>query len=194
MKISKVPNNIVCSTRVLIHKRKDKWTISLRLGALHYQMIQNISIRMFCYADDGHGMSITNLPAGKFSEVGGAALSGPEPWNIRHVVDENSPIKHVDFGAEESVKEALEEGFDIFVQGFDATTGRSVGMQRHFGWDPEEAGSGYVVYAPEGSMASSMVKMTVEEQALHPSNAGKKWGIDWRGFNALKLHSGADPM
>ena len=194
MKISKVPNNMVVSTRVLVHKRKGKWTISLRIGSLHYQVIHNISIRMFCYADDGNGMSITNLPAGGFSEAGGAALNGPEPWNIRHVVDEKSPIAHVDFDHEESVKKALSEGFDFFVQGFDATTGRSVGMGRHFGWDPEGPGIGHIVYAPEGSMDDVMVKMSEEQQNLQPSNAGKKWGINWHGFNALKLHSGSDPM
>ena len=197
MKISKVPNNIVASTRALIHKRKGKWTISVRLGTMHFQMIHNISIRMYCYADDGNSMSIACLPAGGFSENGGATLAGPEPWNIRHVVDDKSPLAFVDFdGGIEPVKKALGEGVDLFVQGFDATTGRSVGLHRHYLWEHEEYPNlGHIVFAPEGSMADAITKMSPEQQQSGPpSNANKRWGIDWRGFNALKLRPGAEPI
>ena len=43
---------------------------------------------------DGSQYRIQYLDAGSFSVAGGVNLAGPEPWNIRHVVDENSPIKH----------------------------------------------------------------------------------------------------
>ena len=186
LKISQVPNNFVTTDRAIIHKRNGKWTMSLRLGLLHQQIVRNISIRMFCYAKVGNGISILALNAGPFAEAGSFAMEGPEPINIRHVVDENSPLKEIDWEDRSQLEEALSEGLDVHVHGFDSLTGRSCGIHKMYRWDDQT-----LVYEPEGKMADSAIYMQPEHIRLHKSNVGKKWGIDWKNFNGIVRRPGA---
>jgi hypothetical protein len=186
MKISQVPNNFVVSDRAIVHRRNGKWTVSLRIGLLHKQVVRSVSIRMFCYAQVGNGVSILNLDAGPFARAGGFNMEGPEPINIRHVVDEASPMKELDWEDRTVLEKALSEGLDLHVHGFDSMTGRSCGVHAMFRWD-----DGTLVYAPEGSLADSATQMTPEHVALRKSNRGKKWGIDWRNFNGIVMRRGA---
>ena len=188
LKISQVPNNFVCSDRAIIHQRNGEWTISLRLGLLHKQVVRNITIRMFCYAQVGNGISILSLHAGPFAAAGGLTMEGPEPINIRHVVNESSPLNELDWNDQKVVEGALSEGVDLHVHGFDSTTGRSCGIHSMFRWD-----DGTIVYAPNGRMADSATAMTPDQIKLRKSNHGKKWGIDWKNFNGIVRRPGAQP-
>jgi hypothetical protein len=188
LKISRVPNNLVVTSRLLVHKRSGKWTLSFRIGALHFQRVRNMSIRFFCYGTDGNQWKIQNLNAGPFSEAGGVNLCGPEPWNIRHVVDENSPIKHYHFDDLNKLKIELEE-CDVSLSGFDATTGRSCGLNQKWNWEKNN-----IIYNKTAKMSDVFVKMTEADLKLRSSNKGKSWGINWKGFNAITLKDGVDPM
>ena len=193
LKISRVPNNLVVTSRLLVHKRNGKWTLSFRIGALHFQKIRNMSIRLFCYGTDGSQYRIQHLDAGSFSVAGGVNLAGPEPWNIRHVVDENSPIKHYHWDDLEKLKVELEEA-DVSISGFDATTGRNCGLHRKWEWVAADKSSqnGQIVYSESAKMADVFVKMTKDQIKLRRSNEGKTWGIDWKGFNAIRLGNDGD--
>eukprot|EP00942_MAST-04A_sp_MAST-4A-sp1_P014424 g14424.t1 len=184
LKISRVPNNWITSDRAIVHKRNGKWTISLRIGLLHKQVVRNVTIRLFCYAQVGNGVSILNLSGGPFADAGGGTIEGPEPMNIRHVVDETSPLKEIDFNDANALKKAMSEGFDIHIQGFDSLTGRSCGCHSMYSWRANT-----LIYCPNGKMADSSLKMTEEHIALRKSNKGKTWGIDWVGFNGIKMSS-----
>ena len=188
LKISQVPNNFVSSDRAIIHRRNGKWTISLRIGLLHKQIVRNVSIRMFCYARVGNGVSVLSLHAGPWAEAGGLTMEGPEPINIRHVVDASSPLAELDWNDLAVIKNVLGEGVDVHVHGFDATTGRSCGIHSMYKWD-----DGTLVHVPEGRMADSATAMTLEQIKLRKSNRGKKWGIDWGKFNGIVRRPGARP-
>ena len=179
IKVSKVPNNMVLSSRLLVHRRKGQWTLSFRVGCLHFQKIHNFSIRLYYYGTVNDQWSIHNLKLGGMVQVDGTVLSGPEPWNIRHIIDDNSPLKDLDMDDRPSLEKAIEM-FDVHIQGFDATTGRSCGLHKVFQWD-----KGTLVYVPEGEMTDVFVKMTPEQKNMSKANATKDWGIDWNGFNGI---------
>ena len=167
IKVSRVPNHMVVSSRLLIHKRKGKWTLSFRIGALHYQKIHGLTVRLYHYGTISDQWSITNLQLGGMVQVDNITLAGPEPWNIRHVIDEDSPLKDLDMEDRQSVEKSIEM-FDVHIQGFDTTTGRNCGLHQVFQWE-----KGSIIYAPEGELTDAFIKMTPEQKNMSKANATK---------------------
>ena len=101
---------------------------------------------------------------------------------------ENSPIKHYHFDNLEKLKIVLEE-CDVSLSGFDATTGRSCGLNQKWNWKDKNN----IIYSEQAEMTDVFVKMTKDDINLRRSNKGKSWGINWKGFNAITLENGTNP-
>ena len=141
VKASKVRNNLVISEKVLVHKKNDGfWYISCRVGSMYKQNIFGTYIRMTCVSPRGSinksmynkGNLAINLPIYDALNDGAFQLGGI-PRNVRHRIDEKSPLFGAvqDFESYEGTKKLLTSIF-VHVSGVDELTGRGVGKTRCF--------------------------------------------------------------
>ena len=141
VKASKVRNNLVISEKVLVHKKNDGyWYISCRVGSMYKQNIFGTHIRITCITPRGSmnnskynkGNLAVNLPIYDALDDGAFQLGGI-PRNVRHRVDEKSPLFGAvqDFESHEDTKNLLTSIF-VHVSGIDELTGRGVGKTRCF--------------------------------------------------------------
>jgi hypothetical protein len=189
LKISKVPDNCIQTKRVLIHKLKGQWTISIRVAILYDQRIWDPKMYLSCIANTDNGWMPATLEWSNHCLGHGFGRLDKLPMNLRHVVDEKSPLRNVDFENEEEVRKNI-NCFIYVVQGFDNVTGRSIGHEQRYDWKGPGDGRGEIFYAPEGQMGDVLVNKKLLKEYYGASwrdEAGPIGGVDWRMFNMIKI-------
>ena len=193
LKISKTPNNIVVTERVLIHKKGDKWHLSIRAAVLYEQRLYHPKIWLSTIANTTGGWMPATLPWQNHCLGHGFGRLDGLPMNLRHCVDANSPLRDINFESEDAVKGNI-MAIIIVIQGFDKVTGRSVGYEQRYDWDPKN-GQGKIIYLPTGEMCDILIPSSKVDEVYSRLPAGSKkrrktdnvGAVDWRAFNLIRF-------
>ena len=130
VKASRVQNNILLSKRILFHKQKGFWFVSFRVGCLYGQRLFGSHVQLSALLPGEKKMVslplYDSLSQGYF-EIGGV------PRNVRHLINEQSPLYPL-LGKLENGEDIEADLRCLFVDifGFDELTGRAVGKKRYY--------------------------------------------------------------
>ena len=202
LKISRTPSHIVQSHRLLIHKRNGKWTLSMRVAILYGQRIYNPKMTLSSIAKTVKGWMPATLEWDNHCLGHGFGRLDGLPLNLRHVVDENSPLRSINFESEQDVRASI-FGIIFTVSGFDKITGRNVGHEQRFDWKSHGDTRGLIYYAPDGEMSdvllnSNKIQKIIEskECSTHDKFGVEKFfkkygvemtaGVDWAKFHTIQ--------
>lgn len=196
LKISKTPDNCIQSKRILVHKLKGKWTISVRVAVLYDQRLWDPRIYLSCISNTSNGWMPSTLKWSNHCLGHGFGRLDKLPLNLRHVVDETSPLWNVNFEDEKEVRRNL-NCFILVIAGYDSVTGRTVGHEQRYDWHDNISGEdsrGFISYMPKGRMGDVLVNSKLLKEFYGASWSGKSkgggeeitGGVDWRMFNLIK--------
>ena len=133
VKASKVQNEIVISEKLLCHKFHGSWYLSLRVGVMYGQRIYGSQFRMATVGNipgQAGDVNMVNLKLHDIANTGGIEMGGV-PRNIRHRIDETSPLFHlVDFLENSKDFSGYLQSIYFFLNGVDELSGRGVGKSR----------------------------------------------------------------
>jgi len=177
LKVSRVPNFLIVSKSLLFHRHEGEWHISFRIGTLYNQVLHGVTARLHVNFKDPitnkKRYTLLDFSSNRFNTD--FSIQGPMPINLRHLLSE-SPMSGVDFEKEEDVK-ACVSNFMLCVQGFDVSTGRSVGLIERYKWSDDT-----LKYDRGGAMDDVLVKLSEKEKKRY----GKGWGVKFTAFNGVK--------
>ena len=178
MKVSRVPNHLIVTDALLIHKHDGDWHISLRLGTLYYQVVHGCTARLVVsFRDPATNLKrFTLLPFSSDRFNTNFSIQGPMPVNLRCHLP-SSALRAIDFDSEDDVREVI-SNFMLTVHGFDETTGRSLGLVQRYKWSDSTC-----LYEPGAAMDDVLVKLTNEQKRQKK----KSWGVKFTSFNGVKL-------
>lgn len=190
LKISKTPDNCIQSRRILVHKLKGKWTLSVRVAILYDQRIWSPKMTLSCIANTVNGWMPSTLEWSNHCLGHGFGRLDKLPLNLRHVVDDNSPLRSVNFEDEAEVRKNI-NCFILVIQGFDQVTGRSMGHEQRYDWeDTRGDGRGLICYLPRGKMCDVLVNSKLLKDyykgTFTEKGGAQIGGVDWRMFNMIK--------
>ena len=186
IKVSRVPNNLVLSHRILLHKPRDHWMLSMRAGILHRQTISGCSFRLVAVMKVGSKFEMVDLPFQSSKLRAGSIALKQEPITFSHVVDEQSPLYHFDFSSIRNLKKDL-LSVNVSIHGFDDTTGRSLGLERKYNYDRWNTTGGHMVLMERGKLAQVVRRLSDKE--VKRSGAKYSLAIEWPNFNLIKEES-----
>jgi hypothetical protein len=185
IKVSRVPNNLVLSSRVLVHKPNDHWMLSMRIGILHKQTISGLHVRVNAVMRQD-GMSKFHdfdLPLDQSKLRAGYNALKQEPMSFSHTVNENSPLYGLNFSRVHSLKKELLYVI-LSVHGFDDITGRSLGIEKRYNYDRWNKTGGTIVVKERGFMADVVLRLS--ENVKKATGANHSLAIQWPNFNLIK--------
>ena len=184
IKVSRVPNNLVLSSRVLIHKPKKQWMLSMRIGILHNQTCSGCNVRLVAVMRKGGKFISLDLPFDSTKLRAGYIALKQEPMTFCHTIDATSPLYGLNFekGLHGLKKELL--AVILSVHGFDDITGRSLGIERRYNYDRWNKTGGHMVLKERGYMADVVQRLS--EKQKKNLGSSHSLAIQWPNFNLIK--------
>jgi hypothetical protein len=183
IKVSRVPNNLVLSSRVLVHKPKDDWKLSMRIGVLHSQTISGAHVRLSAVMRKDRRFHTVNLPFDSSKLQTGFIALRQEPMSFSHTINEKSPLYSLDFTNVHSLKKELLY-IMITVHGFDDITGRSLGIEKRYNYDRWNLTGGTIFIKERGYMADVVLRLSDSQKKI--TGASHSLAINWPNFNLIK--------
>jgi hypothetical protein len=182
IKVSRVPNNLVLSSRVLVHKPHDHWRLSMRIGLLHSQTISGANFRLFAVMrQNGHFVNV-DLPFDSSKLRAGCITIRQEPISFSHTVTEESPLYAMNFENVHSLKKELLY-IMLTVHGFDDITGRSLGIEKRYNYDRWNMTGGSIYVKARGYMGDVVLRLSESQKKI--TGAENSMAINWPNFNLI---------